>query len=132
MAVIADFPAYPQWVSAIRSAEVLETGPDGRASKVRLHLDAGVVKDTFVLAYDWDADSGVRWDVAEPGSVISAMSGGYRLADTAAGTQVTYDLTVDARIPMPGMLKRRAEKTIIDTALQGLKKRAEAGGGGAR
>ena len=29
-------------------------------------------------------------------------------------------------IPMIGMMKRRIEKTIIDTALKGLKKRVEA------
>ena len=30
MAVIADFPAYPEWVSAAKTVEVLRTGPDGR------------------------------------------------------------------------------------------------------
>lgn len=129
MAVIEDLPAYPQWISAIRSADVLEVDGAGRASKVRLHLDAGVVKDSFVLSYGWDGDTEVRWDLAEPGSVISVMSGRYLLADTDGGTEVTYDLTVDVRIPMLGMLKRRAEKAIVDTALKGLKKRAEAGGG---
>jgi carbon monoxide dehydrogenase subunit G len=129
MAVIEDLPAYPQWISAIRSADVLEVDDSGRASKVRLHLDAGVVKDSFVLSYGWDGDTGVRWDLAEPGAVISVMSGRYLLADTDGGTEVTYDLTVDVRIPMLGMIKRKAEKAIIDTALKGLKKRAEAGGG---
>ena len=129
MAVIEDLPAYPQWISAIRSADVLEVDGAGRASKVRLHLDAGVVKDSFVLSYGWEGNTEVRWDLAEPGSVISVMSGRYLLADTDGGTEVTYDLTVDVRIPMLGMLKRRAEKTIVDTALKGLKKRAEAGGG---
>jgi polyketide cyclase/dehydrase/lipid transport protein len=129
MAVIADLPAYPQWISAIRSADVLEIGDGGRPSRVRMHLDAGVVRDSFVLAYGWEGDRSVRWDLAEPGSVVSVMSGGYLLADSDGGTEVTYDLTVDVRIPMLGMLKRRAEKAIIDTALKGLKKRAEAGGG---
>jgi hypothetical protein len=96
---------------------------------VRFALDAGVIKDSYVLSYDWDGDDGVRWDLAEPGSVITALSGGYLLADADAGTKVTYDLAVDVRVPMPGMLKRRAEKTIIETALKGLRDRAEAGRG---
>ena len=129
MAVIADFAAYPQWISAIRSADVLESDDLGRASKVRVQLDAGVVKDSFVLSYGWDGDAAVRWDLAEPGSVISVMSGAYLLADTDDGTEVTYELTVDVRIPMLGMLKRKAERAIVDTALKGLKTRAEAGGG---
>ena len=129
MAVIADFAAYPEWASAVRSAEVIGRDGGGRASQVRFVLDAGVIRDSYVLAYDWDGEDGVRWDLAEPGSVITALSGGYLLADAGEGTKVTYDLAVDVRVPMPGMLKRRAEKTIIDTALKGLRDRAEAGRG---
>jgi Polyketide cyclase / dehydrase and lipid transport len=124
MSVIADFAAYPQWASAVRAAEVLEQ-EDGRASRVRFTLDAGVVKDTYVLGYDWDGDAAVRWHLAEAGAVISAMDGCYLLAGQGASTETTYELSVDVRIPMPGMLKRRAEKTIIDTALKGLKNRVE-------
>src|SRR6266576_1582867 len=127
MAVIADFASYPEWASAVRSAEIVGRDGGGRASQVRFGLDAGVIRDSYVLSYDWDGDDGVRWDLAEPGSVITALSGGYLLAD--AGTKVTYDLAVDVRVPMPGMLKRRAEKTIIETALKGLRDRAEAGRG---
>jgi carbon monoxide dehydrogenase subunit G len=129
MAVIADFASYPEWATGVRSAEVVASDGDGRASLVRFQLDAGVIKDSYVLSYDWDADAGVRWDLAEPGSVITALSGGYLLADADGGTEVTYDLAVDVRIPMLGMLKRRAEKTIIDTALKGLRGRAESGEG---
>jgi len=125
MAVIADFAAYPQWASAVRSAEVLGEQSAGRASQVRFMLDAGVVKDTYVLGYDWDGDAGVRWHLSEPGTVVSAMDGSYRLADRDGATEATYELTVDLRIPVPGLLKRRAEKTIIDTALKGLKNRVE-------
>ena len=41
------------------------------------------------------------------------------------GTEVVYKLAVDLSIPMIGMLKRKAEKVIIDTALKNLKKRVE-------
>jgi hypothetical protein len=125
MAVIADFPAYPQWATGVRGTEVLAREPDGRASSVRFTLDAGVIKDSYVLGYDWDADARVRWSLAEAGSVVSEMSGGYELAERGGDTEVTYELTVGIRVPMIGMLKRRAEKTIIDTALKGLKSRAE-------
>jgi len=125
MGVIADFASYPEW-AGMNSAEVLELGTDGRARRVRFGLDAGVIKDSYVLGYDWDGDAQVRWDLAEKGSVISEMSGGYLLADRGADTEVTFDLAVGVRIPMIGMIKRRAEKTIIDTALKGLKSRAEA------
>ena len=126
MAVIADFDAYPEWATAVRSTETLSRGADGRAERVRFRLDAGMIKDTYVLGYDWDGDNQVSWELAEAGSVISEMSGAYRLAGHGDSTDVTYELAVGIRIPMIGMLKRRAEKMIIDTALKGLKSRAEA------
>jgi hypothetical protein len=125
MAVIADFPAYPKWAGAFRSVEVVELGPDGRARQVRFVLDAGFIKDKFVLDYDWDADTRSSWRLAEPTTVLSKLIGSYLLADTDVGTEVTYELTVSLRIPMIGMLKRRAEKMIIDQALKGLKKHTE-------
>ena len=125
MAVIADFEAYPEWATGVRRAEVLSQDAGGRASTVRFTLDAGVIKDSYVLGYDWDDDARVRWDLTEAGSVISEMNGGYELGERGDETEVTYDLAVAIKVPMPGLLKRRAEKTIIDTALKGLKSRAE-------
>jgi carbon monoxide dehydrogenase subunit G len=125
MAVIADFDAYPAWATGVRSTEVLSRGEDGRASRVRFQLDAGMIKDSYVLGYDWAGDAQVSWELAAAGSVISEMSGAYRLADRGSSTDVIYELAVGIRIPMIGMLRRRAEKMIIDTALKGLKSRAE-------
>ena len=49
MAVIADFPAYPEWAKAVRQTEVLDTDGDGRAKQVKLTLDAGPIKDVYTL-----------------------------------------------------------------------------------
>jgi hypothetical protein len=125
MKVIADFSAYPEWATGVRSAEVLESGPDGRPLRVRFGLDAGVIKDSYVLAYDWDGDGSVRWRLVEPGSMVTEMAGAYELAGDGEGTRVSYELTVGTRVPMLGIIRRRAEKTIIETALKGLKSRAE-------
>lgn len=125
MAVIADFSAYPQWASGVRSAQILQAGPGGRAERVRFTIDAGVIKDSYVLGYTWHGDEEVRWDLVERGSAVSEMSGAYRLEQAGDATKVTYELAVGLAIPMIGMLKRRAEKTIIDTALKGLRNRVE-------
>jgi carbon monoxide dehydrogenase subunit G len=126
MAVIADFAAYPEWAGQVKSAEVRGTGADGRPDTVRFVLDAGVISDEYTLAYEWDDDEAVTWHVVEAGKMVSGLNGSYRLADTGAGTEVTYELAVDLKVPMIGMIKRKAEKVIIDTALKGLKKRVEA------
>ncbi|WP_433497113.1 SRPBCC family protein [Sphaerimonospora sp. CA-214678] len=126
MAVIADFPAYPQWAGQVKAAEILETEEGGRASRVRFVLDAGVISDEYVLAYAWDGDAGVSWHTAEGGRMISALTGSYRLAERpGGGTEVTYELAVDLKVPMIGMIRRRAEKVIVDTALKGLRRRVE-------
>ncbi|WP_431950053.1 SRPBCC family protein [Nocardia lijiangensis] len=126
MSVIADLESYPEWVSAAKSVEVLEKGPDGRARTARFVLDAGVVKDTYVLTYTWRADNkAVSWKLIS-GDLQKAQDGTYELVEQPDGsTQVIYELTVDLNIPMIGMFKRKAEKVITDTALKELKKRVE-------
>jgi carbon monoxide dehydrogenase subunit G len=126
MAVIADFDAYPDWATGVKQTEVVADGPSGRAERVRFVLDATPIRDEYVLAYVWDGDDSVTWTLAE-GRMIKAMDGAYLLRDNGDGsTRVTYKLAVDVAIPLIGLLKRKAEKVIIDTALKGLKKRVEA------
>ncbi|MGV0814634.1 SRPBCC family protein [Mycolicibacterium boenickei] len=126
MDVIADIASYPEWVNEYKEAEVLETDAHGNPKTARLVLDAAVLKDTMVLAYQWPADrSSVSWSLVSS-SLLRALDGTYRLAPKGSGTEVTYDLSVDLMIPMIGLLKRKAERRLTDTALKDLKKRAEA------
>ncbi len=124
MAVIADFPAYPQWVAAAKKVEVVEEDGDGRARQVHFVLDAGAIKDDYVLEYTWEGDRRVAWTLVK-GHMQKRQEGSYTLVEKDGSTEVTYDLTIDLHIPMLGMIKRKAEKVILDTALKELKKRVE-------
>ena len=125
MEVIADLEAYPDWSDGITSVEVLAAGKDGRPSKARFHLSSGPIKDTYELDYTWKGDESVRWTLAK-GDMLTMMDGSYTLTDNGDGsTTVGYRLAVDVKIPMIGMIKRKAEKVIVDTALKGLRKRVE-------
>ena len=128
MAVIADFESYPEWTGAVKSAEVLETDADDRPVRARFALDAGAIRDTYVLDYTWDVDAegagSLSWTLVES-TVLKALDGTYELHPVDGGTAVRYALAVDLRVPMLGMLRRKAEKVIIDTALNELKKRVE-------
>ncbi|MBD0292814.1 MAG: SRPBCC family protein [Jiangellaceae bacterium] len=126
MAVIADLEAYPEWTASVREVEVLTVYEDDeRPAEARFVLDAGAIKDTYTLSYEWDDDREVRWTLVEAG-LLRVLDGSYTLVETAAGsTEVTYRLRVDIAIPMLGLMKRRAEKVIIGTALKELKKRVE-------
>ena len=126
-AVICDFTRYPEWVSATKSVEVLEEYEDGYASQVRFDLDAGLVSDEYTLAYEYAEDiSRIEWHLVEPSRMQKAQDGSYDLVDNGDGSvTVTYTLSVDLAIAMLGMFKRKAEKVIMDTALNELKRRVE-------
>src|ERR1700712_1880784 len=94
MAVIADFPAYPQWVSAAKKVEVVDEGADGRATQVHFVLDAGAVKDDYVLDYTWDDDRSVRWTLVR-GQMQKRQDGSYVLVEAGGRTEVTYSITID-------------------------------------
>ncbi|MQA27818.1 MAG: cyclase [Micromonosporaceae bacterium] len=126
-AVITDFASYPEWVSAVKSAEVVEEYEDGYASQVTFLMDAGVLKDSYTLKYEYAEDlSRIEWRLVEPSQVQKQQEGSYDLEpDGEGGSTVTYTLAVELNMPMLGMFKRKAEKMIMDTALKELKKRVE-------
>lgn len=125
MDVIADISAYPEWVSEYKETEVLETDGTGNPKTARLVLEAAVLRDTMVLSYDWRGDrSSVRWTLVSS-SLLKALEGTYTLSPKGSGTEVTYELSVDLMVPMIGLLKRKAERRLTDTALKDLKKRVE-------
>ncbi|GAA2988096.1 SRPBCC family protein [Streptomyces fulvorobeus] len=124
MGVIADFTRYPEWTGEVKQAEVLAADELGRAERVRLVLDAGAIKDDHVLAYTWTGANEVSWTLVKS-QMLRALDGSYTLAPAGDRTEVTYRLAVDVKIPLLGMIKRKAEKVITDRALAGLKKRVE-------
>jgi ribosome-associated toxin RatA of RatAB toxin-antitoxin module len=125
MEVIGDFAAYPEWAKGVRRAEVLSEYDEGWAEQVFFSLDVSPIKDEYTLAYEWDGYDEVTWSLVE-GKILKALDGAYTLRDLGDGTtEVTYRLALDVSIPLIGMLKRKGEKILIDTALKGLKTRVE-------
>jgi ribosome-associated toxin RatA of RatAB toxin-antitoxin module len=118
MDVIADFPSYPTWAKGVTTADVA-------SEKVFFKLDVSPIKDEYTLVYVWSGDEEVTWSL-DSGKMLKALDGAYVLTDLGNGsTDVTYRLALDVSIPLIGMLKRKGEKILIDTALKGLKKRVE-------
>ena len=125
MAVIGDFDAYPEWAKGVQKAEVVAEGTDGWADQVFFVLDVSPIRDEYTLAYEWKGDEQVTWRLVS-GKMLRSLDGAYVLRDLGDGsTEVTYRLALDVSIPLIGMLKRKGEKILIDTALKGLKKRVE-------
>ena len=124
LAVIRDVEQYPTWTNGISKAVVLEPGKDGPA-KVVFSMNQSGLADEYTLEYEWQAD-GCTWKLAAPSKLQKNQHGSYRLSPDGTGTKVVYLLTMDLKMPMIGLMKRKAEKIIIDTALKELKKRVEA------
>ncbi len=102
-----------------------ERGTDGYPKVVRFVMDAGVIKDTLVMTYEWPKSRrSLSWTLVSS-SLLRSLDGTYRLAAKGSGTDVTYELSVDLAVPMIGLLKRKAERRLTDTALKDLKKRVE-------
>lgn len=125
--VICDFPRYPEWTGALREVEVRDQYDDGYAATVRFVLATGPLRDEYTLAYTYAEDrSRVAWHLVAPSTVQKTQNGAYDLVDNGDGScTVTYTLEVELAVAMLGMLRRKAEKVIMETALHELKRRAE-------
>ena len=124
-AVLADLPTYPQWISAMRSVVVTEETGDGLPVTATFEVDAMVKVISYELNYECDVPRRMSW-TAVPGDDITEMEGSYDLSELEDGcTEVVYALKVDYSFPLPGFLRRQAEKQLVGNALRGLKKRVE-------
>ncbi len=124
MEIITDFEAYPDWIDNIKDVEVRETDAEGRASRVWYHVDARVMDIEYVLAYEYPDEHTLTWTLDE-GEQIRQLDGEYRLEPDGDATDVRYTLEVDVAFPLPGFMKKRAAKQIMETGLKDLKRRAE-------
>lgn len=83
-----------------------------------------MLKDVYELDYEW-ADDGVSWSLLSS-QLQKSQSGRYVLTEADGGaTKVLYELEIVTAVPMLGMLRRKAEHRIVDTALKSLKRRVE-------
>lgn len=122
---IADIESYPEWVGEVRSAEVVEPGTDGRPKRARLVIDAGPMREEQVHRYVWHGDRSVTWNL-ESSRVLRDLAGAYTVTPVDdEHSQVEYRLSVQLAVPIISLLKRRAEKIVIDRALAGLKRHVE-------
>ena len=122
--VATDFDSYPQWNSNIKKVEIRETDAEGLPTQVWFEVDAKVKTIRYTLEYDYsDAPESFSWDLKE--GDVKQLNGTYTFDEFDDVTDVTYELAIDPGFPMPGFMKRQAEKQIMRSALQDLKQRVE-------
>jgi uncharacterized membrane protein len=118
---------YQKWSSSIKSVEVVNRDDQGRATKVKMTIDAGMMKDRVILDYDWsEAPARLSFSL-DDADLLTGMDGAYIIKSIdEESTEVTYELTVSLSMPIPAMMRQKAEKTTIDQALAQLKATLEA------
>jgi uncharacterized membrane protein len=117
---------YPEWSTQIKSAEALARDDQGRITKVKMSIDAGMMKDRPTLDYDWSgAPSKLSFSLDEA-DLLTGMDGIYSFKSIDEDTtEVTYELEVSLSMPIPAMMRQKAEKATIDAALSQLKTHLE-------
>ena len=124
-AVLFDVASYPSWSTSFKSVTVLESDGQGRPTQVSMGVDAGALKDKPTLNYDWSAYPD-RLDFSlEDADLLTQMSGAYIVKDNGDETEVTFELTVALSMPVPDIMRTKAEKSTIDLALKQLKEKLE-------
>ena len=118
---------YPEWSTQIKSSEALDRDDQGRITKVKMSIDAGMMKDRLTLDYDWSqAPSKLSFSL-EDADLLTGMDGIYTITSVDEDTtEVTYELEVSLSMPIPAMMRQKAEKATIDAALAQLKSHLEA------
>ena len=125
-AVLFDLPSYPTWSTSIKSVNVITTDEKGRATQVQVSVDAGALKDKPTLNYDWSKAPGRLEFSLEDADLLTEMTGAYIIKDNGDDTtDVTYELTVGLSMPVPALMRQKAEKSTIDLALKQLKEKLE-------
>lgn len=124
--VVTDFDAYPEWNANIKEVEVRERDAEGRATEVWMRVDAKIRTVEYTLGYDYSqAPESFSWSLIE--GDVKELSGSYAFDEFDDVTEVTYETAIDPGFPVPGLLKRQAERQIVKGALSDLKKRVESG-----
>jgi len=136
--VAIEFERYPEWAGDIKAVTVEERDALGRGVLVRFRTAAFGRSTSYALRYSYDEAPTVLSWVEVEGDITSKLDGAYVFAPLASsdssssgsassdGTEVTYHLEAELKVPIPGFVKRRAQSRIMHAALRQLKDRVEA------
>jgi len=124
-ALLADLENFPTWSSAIKQVEVHDRDSAGRPISATVKIEAGVLKDRAKLNYDYSNFPKEISFTLEEADLMTEMTGSYEISGDEDSAQVTYKLHVEVSMPVPEMMRKKAEMATIDAALSQLKKKLE-------
>jgi len=125
-AIATDLERYPEWARDVKDVVITARDDDGRPSQVEFRTSALGRSTHYTLQYDYsEAPQALAWSMVK-GDIQRSIEGAYRFEPTVdGGTVVQYDLAIELVVPLPGFVKRRAERRILN-AIKEMKAFAEA------
>lgn len=124
--IATDIEGYPNWAHDVKEVVVRTRDDEGRPTEVEFRASALGRSTHYTLRYDYSSAPGrLVWSMVD-GDIQRSIDGAYTLESVDdSRTRVTYDLAIELVVPLPGFVKRRAERRILN-AVRGLKDLAEA------
>ncbi|HUC05102.1 MAG TPA: SRPBCC family protein [Acidimicrobiales bacterium] len=125
-AVAADLGRYPEWAADIKEVVINDTDDHGRPHSVGYRAAAFGRSTNYTLEYDFsEAPRVISWKLTK-GDITTKLDGSYVFdAGEDGGTEVTYHLEIELRVPIPSFIKMRVRSRIMSTAMRELKARVE-------
>lgn len=117
---IAAVGDYPTWSSSMKAVKVIEGGPV-QPTKVEMSLASGALRDEATLIFDWSSFPAALSFSLESADLLTEMDGHQELKSIGDETEVSYSLTVALSMPVPDMMRQKAEKAVVDQTLKELK-----------
>ena len=109
-----DLDKYPEWSTQIKSAEALARDDQGRITKVKMSIDAGMMKDRLTLDYDWSQAPNKLSFSLDEADLLTGMDGIYTITSVDEDTtEVSYELEVSLSMPVPAMMRQKAERQLL-------------------
>ncbi|QRY62829.1 SRPBCC family protein [Gordonia sp. PDNC005] len=118
MEILLDVESLPEWSGPHKSAKIITEHEDGSPARVEASVSAVGMTDDQVLDYTW-TDNSCSWSLVES-SQLSEQQGTYTVTPKGDGSHVKFDLSVELKIKLPGLIVKRAQKMAVDTAKKGL------------
>lgn len=123
MEVLMDIESLPEWSGPHKAAQIVSTHDDGTPDEVSMTVNAAGINDDQSVNYSW-TDTTCEWTLIKS-TTLSEQQGKYTLTDNGDSTHVEFELLVDLKIKLPGLIVKRGQKVAVDTARKGLTAEAE-------
>ncbi len=123
-AIAIDLEKYPVWTHDVKDVVISTRDDLGRPSQVEFRTSALGRSTHYTLSYDYAEPNVLAWTMVK-GDIQRSIDGAFKFNPTPEGeTHVQYDLAIELVVPLPGFVKRRAERRILN-AIKELKAFAE-------